>query len=532
MNKKENRNDIAELTEKLKNAHALPFLFIGAGFSRRYLGLPGWKGLLEIFAKKARNIEFSYESYQDEIRLATGIEDNLPSIAEAIEKDFNKVWFSSSEYKISREKYSDYIKSGVSPFKIEVAAFFNNWKEKAKDKISLDELNCLKSAGKRSIAGIITTNYDALIETSFKYHKFIGQDDLLFSPIYGIAEIYKIHGCCEQPSSLILTANDYLEFNKRNAYLAAKLMTVFLEHPIIFLGYSINDSNIEEILKAISNCLSQEKLDLLKQKLIFIDWSKDIDTVSISEYSKSFESGKSIGMTKITINNFLPVYHSLLQNKSQYNPKLLRQIKQDLYRIVAENITVDSVKIVDIDDDDAIDSVETVIGLGVAGQWKQKGYTMPSAEEIYIDIVLDNGNFDNEHIVEETLPILLPRQSFSMPIFKYLVSYTKTYPSNVLKAKIENFDKLISKSLQKQRKGMRFHSIEEILQTNDENKALCLIALLTEDQIECSELEEFLKNYLISNPDVFKTGNNTDKTNLRRLIKIYDWLKYHNEKAV
>lgn len=530
MKSKEIVSDIPELTAILKEAHSLPFLFIGAGFSRRYLNLPDWQGLLKIFAKKAKNIEFAYEAYQDEMRLSSGIENNLPLIAEAIEKDFNKVWFSNSEYKVSREKYSDYIKAGVSPFKIEISAFFINWKEKVKNKLALDELNCLKSAGKRSIAGIITTNYDTLIEESFKYQKFIGQEDLLFSPIYGIAEIYKIHGCCEQPSSLILTANDYAEFNKKNAYLAAKLMTVFLEHPIVFMGYSINDPNVEEILKAISNCLSQEKLDLLKQKLIFIDWNEDIARMDISGYSKSFESGKIIEMTKITISSFLPVYRSLLQNKSQYNPKLLRQIKQDLYKIVAENIAVDSVKIVDIENDTEIEKAETVIGIGVAEQLKQKGYTMPSAEDIYLDIVLDNGHFDNEHIVEKTLPVLLRQQSGSMPLYKYLSNYKKEIPIDIAKLKKEDFDSFVSQSLKKQRGNMSYNSIEEVLQNNEANKSLFLIALLTENQIKCSKLDKFLKEYLNTNPDIFKTARSADKTNFRRLIKIYDWLKYYKEK--
>lgn len=42
----------------------------------------------------------------------------------------------------------------------------------------------------------------------------------------------------------MINKEDYLRFQEKSAYLAAKLMTIFMEYPIIFLRYSINDSNI------------------------------------------------------------------------------------------------------------------------------------------------------------------------------------------------------------------------------------------------------------------------------------------------
>ena len=70
------------------------------------------------------------------------------------------------------------------------------------------------------------------------YKVFIGQEQLVFSSIQEIAEIYKIHGCISNPDSLIINESDYSNFYSKGKYLAAKLMTIFMEYPIIFVGYS------------------------------------------------------------------------------------------------------------------------------------------------------------------------------------------------------------------------------------------------------------------------------------------------------
>jgi hypothetical protein len=60
---------------------------------------------------------------------------------------------------------------------------------------------------------------------------YIGQDQLLFSDAQGVGEIYKIHGSADDRESPILSAADYDRFGERNPYLAAKLLTIFVEHP-------------------------------------------------------------------------------------------------------------------------------------------------------------------------------------------------------------------------------------------------------------------------------------------------------------
>jgi hypothetical protein len=138
------------------------------------------------------------------------------------------------------------------------------------DAILREELDLLSKA---VVDGIITTNWDTLLEDIFSdYEVFVGQDELIFSATQGIGEIYKIHGSCSRPNSLVLTDEDYTRFQERNPYLAAKLLTTFVEHPIIFLGYSLSDDNVRSVLRSIASCLTTTTIPELRNRLIFVQW--------------------------------------------------------------------------------------------------------------------------------------------------------------------------------------------------------------------------------------------------------------------
>lgn len=98
-----------------------------------------------------------------------------------------------------------------------------------------EELELLKELKPHAI---ITTNYDQLMEEIFpKYQPIIGQEVIYKKSSTDIGHILKIHGSV-----------DYTDFYERQIYLIAKLFTYFVEHPIIFLGYSISDRNVQSIL--------------------------------------------------------------------------------------------------------------------------------------------------------------------------------------------------------------------------------------------------------------------------------------------
>ncbi len=75
----------------------------------------------------------------------------------------------------------------------------------------------------------------------------------MLSNPYG--SVYKIHGCVSDIQNIIITEEDYERFDKRYELIRAQLLSLFIHNPIIFIGYSISDVNIKNILKTIFMCI-------------------------------------------------------------------------------------------------------------------------------------------------------------------------------------------------------------------------------------------------------------------------------------
>lgn len=343
-----------ELLTHLEQFHTAPFLFVGSGLSRRYLGLEDWEGLLRRFAALT---DRPYEYFRSS---ADGV---YPAIAAEIARELHGVWWQSSSFHDSRERYRLDAKTRESALKIEISRYLEN--VSVTETISADlrhELNLLAAA---TVDGVITTNWDLFLENIFpEFEVYIGQDELLFSASYGIGEMYKIHGCCSKPNTLVATETDYERFEKRNAYLAAKLLTIFAEHPVIFLGYSLNDENISGILQSIALCLTSENINQLRDRLVLVRWAPNEENYRWED-STIVTYGFSIPVKTITVSSFIPVFDCLASLQRKFPARILRRLKEHVYELVHDNDPKDRLHVMDIDDDTDVSKVKVVYGVGL-----------------------------------------------------------------------------------------------------------------------------------------------------------------------
>src|SRR3990167_5041843 len=296
------------LKQHFKKFEASPMLFIGSGMSRRYLGVEGWEQLLQKFCGFIG---------ENTLRLKTNSSGDLPKYAQLLAEAYcNKWWELPESEKIAQEFKADLINDS-SILKIEISRYLKSSHENIKSEHQ-KELEILQKA---NIDGVITTNWYFLIEQLFpKFTSFIGQDGLIAGRSHGIAEIYKIHGCSTQPNSLVLTTGDYEEYRRKNPYLSSKLLTIFIERPVIFLGYSLTDPHIADILEDIISCFPEKSLDFLRDKLIFVDWKQEIDSPTITDSVIH----KRIPVKLITASNFLELFEVLAETKKRIPAHIFR----------------------------------------------------------------------------------------------------------------------------------------------------------------------------------------------------------------
>lgn len=133
---------------------------------------------------------------------------------------------------------------------------------------------------------IITTNYDTLIETTNRKIEVIRK-----SKDYPIASskkqlLFKIHSDLSDTEKIILTDSDYINYfsnsNEQTVFWNAVKDKLASNH-ILFIGYSMEDSNINVILKKIINELGDNR-----KEMFFV-------SPSISPSKLSFLQRNSIG---------------------------------------------------------------------------------------------------------------------------------------------------------------------------------------------------------------------------------------------
>jgi HEAT repeat protein len=211
------------LIEEIKRKNCV--LFVGAGLARG-AGLPDWESLL------LKLIELGEEDHAI-------IFSNKPALIDLI-KGKDKKYLTAA----------DSIVDNLSPTVLALALtkIFRN-----ENVIPNDTYKLLSTI---PFASIITTNYDKLLESTYSSlmpdHPIIVNNNnrsALKSTLHrGAFYLLKAHGDIDEPETIILGTKSYRKLLHDNKPYTEHLETVFRTKTVLFVGFSMNDPDLELLL--------------------------------------------------------------------------------------------------------------------------------------------------------------------------------------------------------------------------------------------------------------------------------------------
>jgi len=199
-----------------------------------------------------------------------------------------------------------------------------------------------------------------LLEKLFPTFKVVvGQQVIKRKEATNIGHILKIHGSTDRSEEIIVCSEDYRMFQEKQTYLIAKLLTYFMEHTVIFLGYSVGDSNIKSILSDISEMVSSDSDEIINN-IWLVEWKDekiDDEYKPPSDRTIDLGGGKSIRINYLLVNSFESLYESLYQDTA-IEIDILNNLQNNIYNIIKSktinNLEVDMVKVSNITDEEAL----------------------------------------------------------------------------------------------------------------------------------------------------------------------------------
>ncbi|WP_285728187.1 SIR2 family protein [Psychromicrobium xiongbiense] len=514
---------IDDLEAHLRAHASAPLLFVGSGMSRRYLKLPDWEGLLRQLASLTER-PYGY--------FVTAGDGRPPAIATAIAEALREKWWADRKFEESRSEFGDSLGTREGPLKVEAAKLTRESLSNLPTEGDLaKEIEALK---KSVVDAVITTNYDQLLETVFEdFRPYIGQDELLFSDPQGVGEIYKIHGDEAFPESMVLTEGDFGQFEERNPYLAAKLLTLFVEHPVIFLGYSLQDPDITSILVSFARVLTKENLQRLEGNLILVEWDADQRTPQITRGIVSSE-GFSVPVKILRLASFIELFEMLGRLEHKFSAAVLRRLKHRVYELVRSNQPLDRLYVDNIENAPSQD-FDVVIGVGMEARLSDQGYLGIQRRDLLLDVLNEHSAYNARRIVGGTLPALL-RQTGLTPIYRYLRedglldANAELIPGTDVDAKIVNkvslgdepFHVPLSTAARARRIATESgNTLKGLIESQSCSVTLATAPVLPTDGFTLEEL----RRYLVETSEVFDRDI-TDRANWTRLVGRYDYLRF------
>jgi hypothetical protein len=499
------------ISEFIKSFTNHPVLFIGTGMSLRYLENSfTWDGLLSYISKQVKGTdEFYFDLKSKHEKDGTY---DFSKIAMDLEKTFNEDLKNdrNGDFKNINDEFYENMKKdiNISRFKLYISQLLKDYMIKDSKKEEVSELKKVR----KNIGSIITTNYDCFIEDIFDFKQLIGNEILLSNP-YG--SVYKIHGCVNDPSKIIITDDDYTVFDERYELIRAQLLSLFIHNPIIFLGYNIGDINSKGILKTIFTYVNPNtsQAEKIRKNFLLVEYEEGSENTDVTDHDIDMSGFSTIRINKIKTDNFLEIYKNLANLNLPVSAMDIRKVQN----VVKEIYAGGNIEVSITEDVDSLDNAEKVLAIGSLKTIKYEFQTTSELMENYFKII-DESNHQLLKLIDKHR--IQKNQYF--PIYGFGKIQSELVCYKALKD-IQN-DKMTNIFNGKTDFGQEHLTIIGII--HDENisqskKTLAILLGVINDRIDLDIVEEYLRSF-----------QDKKSTDYRKILCVYDYKRYSSDEDV
>lgn len=536
------RQKIYPLESLIKNKR-MPILFIGSGVSSRYRGLCTWNSLLETIASiigidrfqlngMTKKLENSYPGSNIYPKLASELSDLM------MDGIKNKT--------ITRDTFSNMTElewdkmNTLDPFKVMVCSLLKDGKIVDDPKL-ISEIESFKKLADK-IPAVITTNYDNFLEKEIfqNFSVLVFPDDYYFSGSDGYGEILKIHGTVEKPDSLIVTESDYNRLRKDSKVIMSRLISLMCDHPVVFLGYSLTDEEIHDIIYDLVSSLKQTDIDRIRGNLINVQVNNNLKK-TICRPNRIEQNGKYIEIMQLYVPNFEIVFRYLDKITPVATAIEIKRYRSMIRNIVlstnpsAKKLTIINENNLDLDSN----NLAVIFGSADSLNSLMKGITGYEIVDSVLDVLMNRSSILESSETAFTTWISQERICGGhkyIPVFYYMLKFGIDH--NSLPENVKNFiDDMIRRMYLKIKeieekcpKDMCAENIDEFLKSQTVSFPRC-DALMYFQHIGIIDREQCrVKLQAIYDMEKDEYGGSTKiKTDLRCAISHLDVQKYLEE---
>lgn len=130
-----------------------------------------------------------------------------------------------------------------------------------------------------SVQTIFTTNYDDLMERALdtvgkSFHVINLDEDYVYYPASDRVVVIKLHGDIKNPSRIVLTKSDMLDYETTHPNLLSEFKSSLKKNTALFIGTSMLDPNLERILELSVRELRE---NALRHYILVKGWNKNLE---------------------------------------------------------------------------------------------------------------------------------------------------------------------------------------------------------------------------------------------------------------